>query len=187
MEGVDQFDLLFIDRGKTGVQVHDAPEDGDRHTGDDDRRRSGAQPYDQKRRQRGFRQAVQHYQIGLQYLGEPPAAPEQDGGQDAAESHEQEAYDRLIQRDADVQEDRAVQHHFPEAQCDPRRAAEDKGVDHAVISAYFPQKQKKDQDKDPGGAYDHTVAAQSVEEEFLPVRPFFQWFDHRGSAPSIFR
>lgn len=105
VECVDEFDLLFVNRGKTGVQVHDASEHGNRHTGYDDCCRGGPQPYDQKRRQRGFRQAVQYHQIGLQYFGKPPAAPEEDGNQDTGDCHKQETYDRLIQCDADMQED----------------------------------------------------------------------------------
>ena len=105
VEGVDKFDLLSVDCGKTGVQVHDASEYGDRHAGCDDCCRSSPKPYDQKRRQRGFRQAVQYHQIGLQYFGKPPAAPEEDGNQDTGDSHKQETYNRLIQCDADMQED----------------------------------------------------------------------------------
>ena len=119
VKGVDQFYLFFVHCGKTGVQVHDAPEHGDGHAGHDDRRRGGSKPYNEKRRQCGFGKAVQHDQIGLEYLGESPATPEQDGDQDTGKGYEQETHDCLIQCDADVQEDRAVQYHFPEAEGNP--------------------------------------------------------------------
>ena len=142
VERIYEFDLFLINRCEACVQVHDAPEHGDGHAGYDDRCRGSAKPYDEKRRQCGFGKAVQHDQIGLEYLGESPAAPELDGDQDTGKGYEQETYDRLIQCDADVQEDRPVQHHFPETQCDPGRTAEDKRIDNASVSADFPQKTK---------------------------------------------
>ena len=119
MERIYELDFFLINRCEACVQVHDAPEHGDGHTSHDDRCRSSPQPYDEKRCQGRFRQAVQHDQIGLEYLGESPATPEQDGDQDTGKGYEQETHDCLIQCDADVQEDRAVQYHFPEAEGNP--------------------------------------------------------------------
>ena len=186
VECIDEFDLFFVNRGKTGVQVHDAPEYGDGHTGYDDCCRGSTKPYDQKRRQCGFRQTVQYYQIGFQYFGKPAAAPEQNRDQDTGECYKQETYDRLIQCNADMQEDRPVQHHLPEAKCDPGGTAEDKRIDNAIIGAYFPQKQKKNEDQNTCGTYENTVPAQFVQKKFLSIGRQVRRLLHHGSAPSIF-
>ena len=193
VEGVDQFDLLFVDGREAGIQVHDAAEYGHGHTGHDDGGRRGAQPYDEKRRQCGLRQAVQDDQVGLQNLRETPAAPEQHGGEDADSGHQQETDNGFIQGDADVEENGPVHGHFIKAQCDPGGAAEDKGIDDPLIRAELPEEEKEDQDEDPGGAHGDPVAAESPDEEGLAVGRCVSWglqcvflSVHRGSAPSIF-
>ena len=138
VQGVDQFDLFLIYGGKAGIQVHDAAEDRHRHACCDDRRRGGAEPHDEQRRKCGFRQAVQDDEVGFQYLGQFPAAPQKDSDENTAQRYQKKTDDRLIQRNSDMQEDRAVHYHFPKAQGDLRRTAEDKGVDDSRISTDFP-------------------------------------------------
>lgn len=183
MQGIDEFDLLPVYRDEAGIQVHDAAEDRHGHASDDDGRRGGAQPYDEQRCKRRFRQAVQDDKIGLQYLGQFPAAPQEDGDQDAEQCDQQKTDDGLIQCDPDMQEDRTVQYHFPEAQGNPGRTAEDKGVNDPCIGTDFPQEQKEDKDQHPCSPHDQAVAAELDKEQFLTAR----YFIHCDSAPSRFR
>ena len=146
MEGVDQFDLLFVNRCEAGIQVHDAAEYGHGHTGHDDGGRRGAQPHDEEGRKRGLRQAVQDDQVWLQDLREAPAAPEQYSGEDADGGHQQETDNGFIQADADVEENGPVHGHLVKALCDPGGAAEDKGIDDPLIRAELPEEEKEDQE-----------------------------------------
>ena len=169
VQGIDQLDLFPVDSGEAGVQVHDTAEYRHGHAGDDDGRGGGAQPYDKKRCEGGFRQAVQDDQIGLQYLGELPAAPEKDSDKDAEQCDEQEADNGFIQCDADMQEDRAVCDHFPKAESDLGRTAEDKGINDPCICTDFPQDEEEHQDHYPRKTHDQAVAAQAGEKQFLPM------------------
>ena len=108
MQGIDQLDLFTVNSGEAGVQVHDTAEYRHGHACHNDGRGGGAQPYDKKRRESGFRQAVQNHQIGFEYLRKFPAIPEKDGDEDTEQCDEQEADNGFIQCDADMQEDRAV-------------------------------------------------------------------------------
>ena len=182
VEGIDELDLFLVHSGEAGIQVHDTAEDRDGHSGDNDGRGRGAQPYDQQRRERGFGQAVQDYEIRFQYFGEFPAAPQEHCDKDTEQCDKQEADNGFIQCDPYVNEDRAVQHHLPETQGDPGRAAENKRINDARIGADFPEDQKENKDHHPRGAHDHAVAAQTGQELLLFVRDFI----HRDSAPSRF-
>lgn len=169
VECIYELDLFLVHGGEAGIQVHDAAEDRDGHSSDDDGCGRGAQPYDQQRRERGLGQAVQDYEIRFQYFGEFPAAPQEHRDKDAEQCDKQEADNGLVQCDPYVQEDRAVQHHFPETQGDPGRAAENKGINDACIGADFPQNQKENKDQHPRGAHDHAAAAQTGQELLLFV------------------
>ena len=182
VQGIDQFDLLLVYGGEAGIQVHDAPEYGDGHAGHDDGSGGCAQPYDQQRRQCGFWQTVEHDEIGLQDFRQPAAAPEQDGRKHAEHGDQQEACDCLVECNADVQEDGAIQHHIPEAQRNAGRTAEDKGVDDSRIRGGLPQEEKENQDQDARGPDCETVKFHSVQKEFLA----FRWSVHFCSAPSRF-
>ena len=57
-QGGDQLQLFRIHLEKAGIKADDGAEDGDGNAGDDDGIDPGAQPYDQKRGQGGFGQAV---------------------------------------------------------------------------------------------------------------------------------
>lgn len=181
VQGVDELDLLLIHSDETGIQVHDAAEDRYRHAGDDDGRRGSAEPHDEQRRESGFGQTVQDDKVGLQYLRQFSAAPQKDSDENAEQRDQQKTDDGLVQCDADMQEDRAVPHHLPETQGDPRRAAEDKGIDDPCIGAELPQDQKENKDQHPCSEYDNAVAPEAGQKQLLAVR----YFIHRDSAPSI--
>lgn len=119
VEGVDQLDLFLVHRGKAGVQVHDAAEEGDGHSCNDDRGRRGAQPDDEQWGEGGFWKAVEHDQVRLQDLREPAAAPQKDCGENAHKCDKKETGNGLVERHPYVEEDGAVQHHIPEAGADP--------------------------------------------------------------------
>ncbi len=105
VECIDEFDLFLVYGGEAGIQVHDAAEDRDGHSGDNDGCGRGAQPYDQQWRERGLGQAVQDYEIRFHYFGEFPAAPQEHSDKDAEQCDKQEADNGLIQCDSYVQED----------------------------------------------------------------------------------
>lgn len=147
VQGIDEFDLFPVNSGEAGVQVHDTAEDCHGHTGNDDGRWGGAQPHDEQRRECGFRQAVQDDQIRLEYLGKFPAAPEENSGKEAEQCDKQETDNGFVQSDADVQENGAVSNHFPEAQSNLGRAAEDKRINDPCVCTNLPQDKKDYQDQ----------------------------------------
>ena len=80
-ERINQFDLTGIGGGETGVKIQDASEDRDRHTGYDDGRLGGTEPYDEKRGECRLWKAVQNNQIWLKNFRSPAAEPEEDRNQ----------------------------------------------------------------------------------------------------------
>lgn len=65
---MDQSDLLRVHLLESRIETDDGAEYRHGHAGYNDGAGAGAQPYDEQRRQGRFRQAVEHHQIGLQYL-----------------------------------------------------------------------------------------------------------------------
>lgn len=80
-EGVDQGDFLRVYGGEAGVQVQNAAEDGNRHSGYNDSGFICAEPYNKEWGKRRFRQAVQYHEVGVQYLGEPLREPQENSHQ----------------------------------------------------------------------------------------------------------
>lgn len=90
-QGINEFGFLRVHFQKAGVDGENASEYGHGHTCHDDSPHIGSQPYDEKRGQSRFRQAVQDYQIRLQDAGEGSAHPQQDRGQDACGKDQEKA------------------------------------------------------------------------------------------------
>ena len=75
LQGVDQLALVRIGFRKSGVQVQDGPEQRHGDAGYDNGFDVRAQPYNEKRSQGGFGQAVQNDQIRLQDFGNSASVP----------------------------------------------------------------------------------------------------------------
>ena len=164
VEGVDQLDLFLIHCGEAGIQVHDASEESHGHSGYDDRGRRSAEPDDEQRSKGGFWQAVQNHHIGLQYLREPAAAPQQDRSEDTDKCDKEETGNGLIEGYPYMKEDGPVHYHFPEAHADLGRAAEDERVDETCIGADFPKEQEKNKDQRTGNADGDAMPFQRTQE-----------------------
>ena len=76
-QGIDQFDLILVQGGKTSVKSEDGTEERYRHSGHDDGIHVISQPYDEKRGQGGFREAVEHHEEWLQYFRQAAPEPQQ--------------------------------------------------------------------------------------------------------------
>lgn len=137
-KGIDQLDLLLVYPGKAGIQVQDAAEDRNRHSGRDDGSLVGAKPYDQERRKGGFGQAVEDHQVRIQDFGQLGAAPEQYRRQDTDEGGQQEAGNGLIQSAPEMQENALVFRHFPKTKGYLRGTAENERINDSVPGGKFP-------------------------------------------------
>ena len=165
-QSVDQRDLLIVHLLEARVEADDGAEDRHGHAGHDDGPGAGAQPDDEKRRQGRFRQAVEHHQVGLQYLGQLPGVPQQRGHQEAERDHQQEAQHRLQQRHADVGEHGIVPDLVHKAARHAAGAGEEKAVDPLLIGADLPQDDKQDEDERAPGS-DFMVVPSVLSDELL--------------------
>ena len=147
VEGVDQLDLFLIHCGEAGVQVHDASEESHGHSGYDDRGRRSAEPDDKQRSKGGFWQAVQNHHIGLQYLREPAAAPQQDCGENADKCDKKKTGNCFIEGYPYMKKDGTVHYHFPETHADLDGLLKMKEINKSCVCADFPKKQEQDQNR----------------------------------------
>ena len=129
VKGVDEHDLIRIHFGKFGIEVQDAPEDRNRHSGYNDRCAVCTEPDDEQRGKSRFWQAVQHHQIRFQDFRKLPEEPEKDGDKKAEEDHQDKTDQGFVKRHSDMTENTAVTGHFEKTQGNPGRTAENERVD----------------------------------------------------------
>lgn len=79
VKSVDEHDFIWVYFGKFGIEVQYAPEDCNRHSGNDNCCAVCAEPDNEKRSKRRFWQTVQDDQIRLQDFRKLPKEPEKDG------------------------------------------------------------------------------------------------------------
>ena len=87
VKSVDEHDFIWVYFGKFGIEVQDAPEDRNGHSGNDDGCAVCAEPDNKQRGKGRFWQAVQHHQIRLQDFRKLPKEPEKDGDKKAEEDY----------------------------------------------------------------------------------------------------
>ena len=85
------------------MHIQDRHENGDRERHGDDGFRARADPHDEHRAERRFRQGVQYHEIRLQYTGEKIAPPQSDRHKRAEQRTEQKSHHRLQTRGAQMQ------------------------------------------------------------------------------------
>lgn len=88
VKSVDEHDLIWVYFGKFGIEVQYAPEDCNRHSGNDNCCAVCAEPDNEKRSKRRFWQTVQDDQIRLQDFRKLPKEPEKDGDKKAEEDYQ---------------------------------------------------------------------------------------------------
>ena len=88
VKSVDEHDFIWVYFGKFGIEVQYAPEDCNRHSGNDDSCAVCAEPDNEKRSKRRFWQTVQDDQIRLQDFRKLPEEPEKDGDKKAEEDYQ---------------------------------------------------------------------------------------------------
>ncbi len=148
-QSVDQGDLFAVYLLESRVKADDGSEQGHGYSRYHDGGAAGAQPHDEKRRQGRLRQAVQDHQVWFGDLGQLLGIPQQRGGNQADQKHQQETDNGLHQCDAHMQKQRAVQDHAPEAFRHQRGTGEKEAVDPAKPGAGFPQGQEEQEEKEP--------------------------------------
>ena len=88
VKGVDEHDFIWVYFRKFGIEVQYAPEDCNRHSGNDNCCAVCAEPDNEKRSKRRFWQTVQDDQIRLQDFRKLPKEPEKDGDKKAEEDYQ---------------------------------------------------------------------------------------------------
>jgi len=163
VEGVDQHDLIRVDFGKFRIKIQDAPEDCNRHSGNDDGCAVCAEPDNEKRSKCRFWQTVQDDQIRLQDFRKLPEEPEKDGDKKAEEDYQNKTDQSFVKGYSDMAENTAVTGHFQKTQGNPGGAAEDEGVDESCICGKFPEEEKGKQDGDSGNGNDPFMSAPHIQ------------------------
>ena len=142
VKSVDEHDFIWVYFGKFGIEVQYAPEDCNRHSGNDDSCAVCAEPDNEKRSKRRFWQTVQDDQIRLQDFRKLPEEPEKDGDKKAEEDYQNKTDQSFVKGYSDMAENTAVTGHFQKTQGNPGGAAEDEGVDESCICGKFPEEEK---------------------------------------------
>ena len=163
VKSVDEHDFIWVYFGKFGIEVQYAPEDCNRHSGNDNCCAVCAEPDNEKRSKRRFWQAVQHHQIRLQDFRKLPKEPEKDGDKKAEEDYQDKTDQGFVKSHSDMTENTAVTGHFQKTQGNPGGAAEDEGVDESCICGKFPEEEKGKQDGDSGNGNDPFMSAVHIQ------------------------
>ncbi len=103
-QSVYQSDFFRIYLLEAGIKADDGAEDSHGYACNDNGFGSGAEPYDEQRRQCGFGQAVQYHQVGFQNLRQLSGIPQKCGHQKAEKQYQQKAEKCLKKGDTDVGE-----------------------------------------------------------------------------------
>ena len=133
---------------KAGVEADNGTEQGN---GDSRHHNGGAaraQPHDEERSQGGFGQTVQNHQVRFGDFGQLLGIPQQRGGKQADQEHQQETDDGFQQGNAHMHKQGAVQYHPPKAFGHQAGAGEKEAVDPVQPGADFPQGQEQQEKKD---------------------------------------
>src|SRR5699024_587615 len=117
-------------------------ENGHGHSGHNNRFLVRSKPYDKKRGQGGFWQAVQYYQVGVHNFRKPGPHPEKYRKKHTQKSYQKKTGQGFVKSYAQVQKDTFIQYHTPETACNLGRTAENKGIDDSGTGGKFPKKKK---------------------------------------------
>ena len=127
-ERLHQADLLPVRGQEADMHIQDRDKDRDRDRHGDDRLCARANPDDEHRAERRFRQRVEHDQIRVEHAREQLAPPQADGDERAEQRPEHEANHNLEARRADVQPQLPGSLQAHERVHHARRAADDEGI-----------------------------------------------------------
>ena len=163
VKSVDEHDFIRVYFGKFGIEVQYAPEDCNRHSGNDNCCAVCAEPDNEKRSKRRFWQTVQDDQIRLQDFRKLPKEPEKDGDKKAEEDYQDKTDQGFVKRHSDMTENTAVTGHFEKTQGNPGRTAENERVDQSCICGKFPKEEKGKQDGDSGNGNDPFMPAVHIQ------------------------
>ena len=163
VKSVDEHDFIWVYFGKFGIEVQYAPEDCNRHSGNDNCCAVCAEPDNEKRSKRRFWQTVQDDQIRLQDFRKLPEEPEKDGDKKAEEDYQDKTDHGFVKSHSDMTENTAVTGHFQKTQGNPGRTAENERVDQSCICRKFPEKEKCQQDGDSGNSNDPFMSAVHIQ------------------------
>ena len=97
---------------ETGVEADNRAENRHGNPGYNDGIDAGAQPYDKKRRESGFRKTVQHHKVRLGNLRKRFGIPQSRGGKDGNYGDKQKTEQCFQQCDSGMGEERAVKYHL---------------------------------------------------------------------------
>ena len=178
---LDEHGFIWVYFGKFGIEVQYAPEDCNRHSGNDNCCAVCAEPDNEKRSKRRFWQTVQDDQIRLQDFRKLPEEPEKDGDKKAEEDYQDKTAQGFVKSHSDMTENTAVTGHFQKTQGNPGRTAENERVDQSCICSKFPEKEKTEQNQNTGNSYDAFVFLMAFQIKLLTFRNFI----HCGLTPSI--
>ena len=180
-EGADKFQFLRVGFTETGVEIDDRAKDRHGYSGDDDRPDISTKPDDEKRGEGRFWQAVQDDEVRLQNTRKLRTAPQKNCCADPEKDSKHKADKRFHQCDPDMCKKRLILYHTKERPPDLRRTAEDKRIDPSPSGRHFPQKQKAQEQKNPGHM-DQIFFTPDTKKVLFLSRGMFR---HIDSAPSI--
>ncbi len=163
VKSVDEHDFIWVYFGEFGIEVQYAPEDCNRHSGNDNCCAVCAEPDNEKRSKRRFWQTVQDDQIRLQDFRKLPKEPEKDGNKKAEEDYQDKTDQGFVKSHSDMKENTAVTGHFQKTQGNPGRTAENERVDQSCICRKFPEKEECQQDGDSGNSNDPFMSAVHIQ------------------------